>query len=85
MRRKATLSTYSQHVSNLRLLALLSLSSDFCYQPIVQHLPKWLPGMKFKRDAARWKEEIQDGLGAVFELVRENTVRAGVEVVMVDR
>ncbi|KAG8962328.1 hypothetical protein FRC00_009738 [Tulasnella sp. 408] len=48
--------------------------------PALQHLPRWLPGMKFKRDAARWKEEIQNGVGAVFELVRENAVSDDPEV-----
>ncbi|KIO27615.1 hypothetical protein M407DRAFT_62840, partial [Tulasnella calospora MUT 4182] len=43
--------------------------------PSLQHLPGWLPGMKFKRDAARWKKEIQEGVDAVFELAKENTVR----------
>ncbi|KAG8971532.1 hypothetical protein FRC05_011009 [Tulasnella sp. 425] len=28
--------------------------------PALQYLPAWLPGMKFKRDAARWKQEISD-------------------------
>ncbi|KAG8914904.1 hypothetical protein FRC00_009818 [Tulasnella sp. 408] len=48
--------------------------------PSLQHLPKWLPGMKFKRDAAKWKEEIQEGVGAVFELVKENAVSDDPEI-----
>ncbi|KAG8909316.1 hypothetical protein FRC01_007015 [Tulasnella sp. 417] len=42
--------------------------------PALQHLPMWLPGMKFKRDAAQWKKEIQEGVGAVFELVKGNAL-----------
>ncbi|KAG8913312.1 hypothetical protein FRC01_004603 [Tulasnella sp. 417] len=42
--------------------------------PALQHLPMWLPGMQFKRDAAQWKKEIQEGVGAVFELVKGNAL-----------
>ncbi|KAG8962327.1 hypothetical protein FRC00_009737, partial [Tulasnella sp. 408] len=36
--------------------------------------------MGFKRDAARWKEEIQEGVGAVFELVKDNALSDDPEV-----
>lgn len=49
--------------------------------PSLQHLPGWLPGMKFKRDAARWKKEIQEGVDAVFELAKENTLSDDPDVV----
>lgn len=42
--------------------------------PLVRYLPKWLPGMKFKRDAAQWKKEIRELEDTVFELTKENMV-----------
>ncbi|KAG8930436.1 hypothetical protein FRC01_002768 [Tulasnella sp. 417] len=48
--------------------------------PALQYLPKWLPGMKFKRDAARWKREIRELEGTVFELMQENAVSNDPEV-----
>lgn len=40
----------------------------------VQYLPRWLPGMRFKRDAAKWKSEINDLEYIVFESAKENMV-----------
>ncbi|KAG8928659.1 hypothetical protein FRC01_005603 [Tulasnella sp. 417] len=40
--------------------------------PALRYLPKWLPGMQFKRDAARWKKEIRELEDTVFEGVKEN-------------
>ncbi|KAG8928660.1 hypothetical protein FRC01_005604 [Tulasnella sp. 417] len=43
--------------------------------PALQYLPKWLPGMQFKRDAARWKKEVRELEDQVFEVMKENAVR----------
>ncbi|KIO27629.1 hypothetical protein M407DRAFT_23194 [Tulasnella calospora MUT 4182] len=40
--------------------------------PALKYLPKWLPGMKFKRDAARWRKEICGLEDAIFGLAKEN-------------
>lgn len=38
------------------------------------HLPAWLPGMKFKRDAARWKREINELEYTVLESAKASTL-----------
>lgn len=38
----------------------------------LRYLPKWLAGMKFKRDAAKWKHEINGLVDVIFESAREN-------------
>ncbi|KIO27614.1 hypothetical protein M407DRAFT_72949 [Tulasnella calospora MUT 4182] len=40
--------------------------------PPLRHLPSWLPGMKFKRQAAQWKKEIKEVEDTVSELAKEN-------------
>ncbi|KAG8948181.1 hypothetical protein FRC04_009980 [Tulasnella sp. 424] len=40
--------------------------------PALQYLPEWLPGMNFKRDAAKWKREVNDLEYTVFESAKEN-------------
>ncbi|KIO27708.1 hypothetical protein M407DRAFT_23023 [Tulasnella calospora MUT 4182] len=42
--------------------------------PALRYLPRWLPGMQFKRDASRWKKEICELEDTVFEAVKENTL-----------
>lgn len=32
----------------------------------VKHLPSWLPGMKFKRDAAKWKAQVDEARALMF-------------------
>ncbi|KAG8989392.1 hypothetical protein FRB90_002256, partial [Tulasnella sp. 427] len=34
--------------------------------PFLKHLPSWLPGMQFKRDAARWKAMVDDARALMF-------------------
>ncbi|KAG8909201.1 hypothetical protein FRC01_007085, partial [Tulasnella sp. 417] len=48
--------------------------------PALQYLPKWLPGMKFKRDAARLKKEYRELEDKVFEVVRANRLSDDPEV-----
>lgn len=48
--------------------------------PALQYLPKWLPGMKFKRDAAVWRKEVDEIENTVFETVRENRLSDDPEV-----
>ncbi|KAG8930434.1 hypothetical protein FRC01_002766 [Tulasnella sp. 417] len=48
--------------------------------PVLQYLPAWLPGMKFKRDAAQWRKEICDLEETVFELVKRNMLSDDPEV-----
>ncbi|KIO24838.1 hypothetical protein M407DRAFT_39782, partial [Tulasnella calospora MUT 4182] len=42
--------------------------------PALRYLPSWLPGMKFKQDAARWKREIDEFRFTTFEVARADTV-----------
>ncbi|KAG8907531.1 hypothetical protein FRC01_007649, partial [Tulasnella sp. 417] len=42
--------------------------------PALRHLPRWLPGMKFKRDAAGWKKEINELRIATLEEARADTL-----------
>ncbi|KAG8928726.1 hypothetical protein FRC01_005441 [Tulasnella sp. 417] len=40
--------------------------------PALKHLPSWLPGMKFKRDASKWNKEIAEINRTMFEGARES-------------
>ncbi|KAG8930437.1 hypothetical protein FRC01_002769 [Tulasnella sp. 417] len=42
--------------------------------PALQYLPAWLPGMKFKRDAAQWKREINELEDTVLESAKASTL-----------
>ncbi|KAG8897260.1 hypothetical protein FRC00_004625, partial [Tulasnella sp. 408] len=42
--------------------------------PALRHLPSWLPGMKFKRDAVKWKQEIDDVRTVTFERAKRSAV-----------
>ncbi|KAG9043859.1 hypothetical protein FS837_009050 [Tulasnella sp. UAMH 9824] len=50
--------------------------------PFLKYLPAWLPGMEFKRYAARWKKEIEDIRRAAFETVKETAVRISTTAIM---
>lgn len=41
----------------------------------VRHLPSWLPGMNFKRDAAKWKAEIDEAKQTIFGFAKRSLVR----------
>lgn len=49
--------------------------------PSLRYLPSWLPGMKFKRDAARWRQEIRQQESTVFESAKASTLSNDPEVV----
>ncbi|KAG8932906.1 hypothetical protein FRC00_013903 [Tulasnella sp. 408] len=40
--------------------------------PALKHLPSWLPGMKFKRDASKWNKDIEEMDRVTFERARES-------------
>ncbi|KAG8928006.1 hypothetical protein FRC01_006592 [Tulasnella sp. 417] len=42
--------------------------------PFLKYLPSWLPGMGFKRYAAKWSKEIEDTRRAAFETARETAL-----------
>lgn len=42
--------------------------------PFLKYLPSWLPGMGFKRNAARWRKEIELTRRAAFETARETAL-----------
>ena len=44
------------------------------YVPVLQHLPKWLPGMGFKRQAAVWRKPTLDMAAAPFAEVKRAMV-----------
>lgn len=46
----------------------------------MRYLPSWLPGMNFKRDAARWRDEIDEVRRTTFESVKEGVVRAKINL-----
>ncbi|KAG8912211.1 hypothetical protein FRC01_005222 [Tulasnella sp. 417] len=62
------------------LMALAGLGYVVDMFPAVQYLPSWLPGMKFKRDAALWKKEIDEIEDTMFGLVKENMLSHDPEV-----
>ncbi|KAG9048572.1 hypothetical protein FS837_012513 [Tulasnella sp. UAMH 9824] len=49
-----------------RLIAKVTFGYVVDLAPSLKHLPSWLPGMKFKRDAARWKAETDSTRDLVF-------------------
>ncbi|KAG9040972.1 hypothetical protein FS837_012899, partial [Tulasnella sp. UAMH 9824] len=40
--------------------------------PALRYLPSWLPGMGFKRDAAKWKKESDELRESMFQSVKES-------------
>ncbi|KAG8913080.1 hypothetical protein FRC00_003105, partial [Tulasnella sp. 408] len=40
--------------------------------PALRYLPYWLPGMKFKRDAAKWNKEVEDIRKTAFETAKQS-------------
>ncbi|KAG9003731.1 hypothetical protein FRB90_011131 [Tulasnella sp. 427] len=58
------------HVADVIVQGIQGLLVDLV--PGLRYLPEWLPGMKFKRDAARWRAEISDLEHTVFESAKEN-------------
>ncbi|KAG8971521.1 hypothetical protein FRC05_010998 [Tulasnella sp. 425] len=47
--------------------------------PALQYIPSWLPGMKFKRDASKWKKEIDDINRITFERAKQSIVSSGAQ------
>lgn len=43
--------------------------------PFLKHIPSWVPGMAFKRNAAKWKASMQEFVDKPFDYVQENMVR----------
>jgi hypothetical protein len=42
--------------------------------PILKHLPSWLPGCQFKRDAIVWKKKIEEFVDKPFQYVKNRLV-----------
>ncbi|KAG8948167.1 hypothetical protein FRC04_009966 [Tulasnella sp. 424] len=47
--------------------------------PALQYIPSWLPGMKFKRDASKWKKEIDDINRITFERAKQSITSGGLD------
>ncbi|KAG8971536.1 hypothetical protein FRC05_011013 [Tulasnella sp. 425] len=60
----------SYRVVDIFVIALQGYVVDLL--PALQYLPSWLPGMRFKRDAATWRKEINDLEEIFFESAKEN-------------
>ena len=43
--------------------------------PFLQYLPSWLPGAKFKRDAVKWKESVDDLRYVPYRAAKRDIVR----------
>ncbi|KAG8972279.1 hypothetical protein FRC05_010222 [Tulasnella sp. 425] len=67
----------NSYVMEVSIKAIEGYLVDFV--PALRHLPSWLPGMKFKRDAAKWKEEIEDVRKATFERAQRSVVSGDAE------
>lgn len=43
--------------------------------PFLKYIPTWVPGMGFKRNAIKWKAQIEEFVNQPFEFAQENIVR----------
>ncbi|KAG8912436.1 hypothetical protein FRC00_004509 [Tulasnella sp. 408] len=68
----------SIHIAEILAFAVQGYVVDLF--PALRYLPKWLPGMKFKRDAAQWKKEISEIESTVCDLVKEQMLSDDPEV-----
>jgi hypothetical protein len=53
-----------------------SLSPILTIPPPVKYVPSWVPGAKFQRQAALWKEELRSNINIPFDFVKKLNVRA---------
>ncbi|KAG9048571.1 hypothetical protein FS837_012512 [Tulasnella sp. UAMH 9824] len=60
----------NSYVMEVSIKAIEGYIVDFV--PALRYLPSWLPGMQFKRDAAKWKREIEDVRKATFERAKRS-------------
>ncbi|KAG8960669.1 hypothetical protein FRC05_006701 [Tulasnella sp. 425] len=42
--------------------------------PALRYIPSWAPGMKFKRDAARWRDEFHEITRTMFERAKKSVI-----------
>jgi hypothetical protein len=42
--------------------------------PFLKHIPTWVPGMAFKRNAIKWKAQMEEFVNTPYELVQANIV-----------
>ncbi|KAG8947347.1 hypothetical protein FRC04_010795 [Tulasnella sp. 424] len=47
--------------------------------PFLKHLPSWLPGMKFKRDAAKWKAQVDEARALMFSRAVKDMEELGLD------
>ncbi|KAG8895506.1 hypothetical protein FRC01_012331, partial [Tulasnella sp. 417] len=47
--------------------------------PFLKHLPSWLPGMKFKRDAARWNANVEETRALMFSQAVKDMEEMGLD------
>lgn len=69
----------NSYVMEVSVAAMEGYLVDFV--PGLRYLPSWLPGMKFKRDAAKWKQEIDDVRNVTFERVKRSVVSGDADAV----
>ncbi|KIO29648.1 hypothetical protein M407DRAFT_21235 [Tulasnella calospora MUT 4182] len=67
----------NSYVMETSIRAIEGYIVDFV--PALRHLPSWLPGMQFKRDAAKWKQEIEEVRRATFERAKRSVVSGDAE------
>ncbi|KAG8986098.1 hypothetical protein FRB90_004229 [Tulasnella sp. 427] len=67
----------NSYVMEVSIRAIEGYLVDFV--PALQNLPSWLPGMQFKRDAAKWKQEIEDIRTVTFERAKRSVVSGDAE------
>ncbi|KIO15806.1 hypothetical protein M407DRAFT_86728, partial [Tulasnella calospora MUT 4182] len=61
----------------LKIVARATLGYVVDIVPALKHLPQWLPGMKFKRDAFQWRAEIDELRRLMFTCAIKDAVQLG--------
>ncbi|KIP07466.1 hypothetical protein PHLGIDRAFT_13173 [Phlebiopsis gigantea 11061_1 CR5-6] len=67
---------YSEYVHEVFGLAAKSYAFLVDLVPSIKHLPSWLPGMHFKKQAMQWRKDLDDLANIPFEMVKAD-VAAG--------
>jgi hypothetical protein len=47
--------------------------------PFLKYIPTWVPGMAFKRNAIKWKAQMEEFVDKPFQLVQDNIVRTALD------
>ncbi|KAG8896760.1 hypothetical protein FRC01_011632, partial [Tulasnella sp. 417] len=67
----------NSYVMEISIKAIEGYIVDFV--PALRYLPSWLPGMQFKRDAAKWKREMEEVRRATFERAKRSVITGDAE------